>query len=68
MSRQLDMFAAPTATTIRTCGNCVTRNAFEHEDYGSCAVAGRRHRDDPPCDSWFGLDELRRPLYGRRAA
>ena len=63
---QGDLFA-DVRKMIRACGNCVTRNALEPEDYGDCARHGQRHKDAAACDAWFGLEELRRPLYGRKA-
>src|SRR5262245_45484712 len=53
-------------TPGRTCGGCVTRNAAnELVEFGECSRYGKRHRDDPACDGWFDLAELRKPLYGR---
>ena len=61
---QPDLFAPPAPPKL--CGTCVTRNAAESDEHGDCARMGRRHKDDAPCEAWFGLEELRRPLYGRQ--
>ena len=63
---QLTLSLHPETETQRSCGTCVVRNAInEQEEHGDCAYSGRRHRDDRACGNWFGLDELRKPLYGR---
>lgn len=56
-------------TLPRTCGGCVSRNAIdEAQPVGSCAVAnGPRHKDQAACSFWFGLTQLRAPLYGKKA-
>lgn len=64
---QADLFADVGAMVIRLCGTCVTRNAEETEEHGDCSRHGRRRKDDAPCAEWFGLEQLRRPLYGRKA-
>lgn len=63
---QLPLFDRPPA--VKTCGNCVCRNARnEREETGYCAATDReRARDDPACERWFGLEQLRAPLYGRQ--
>ena len=63
---QPDLFAPP--LPVPRCGNCVNRNALEHEDLGCCPYVGQRHKGDPACVNWFGLDELRKPLYGRNVS
>ena len=66
---QGDLFVAPPPVVPRTCGTCVTRNACnEEQELGDCSRTMRAmHRDEPACENWFGLEQLRRPLYGRKA-
>ena len=66
MSGQIDLFRAAAMPVARTCGTCVVRNAVnEEQEIGCCIRLGMRRRDDEACADWFGLEQLRRPLYGR---
>lgn len=63
---QPDLFAVAPPLT---CGHCVHRNSQnETIESGGCPIhMTNRHRDDPGCDWWFGLSQLRAALYGRAA-
>lgn len=68
---QRDLFAPPHVK--RVCGTCVVRNAInEEQEYGECSrMTGEqhmRHKDSPPCDAWFGLEQGRLGLYGRKSS
>ena len=49
------------------CGTCVHRNAFRSAEYGRCTPNPKhpRHRADPACDQWFGMEQLDAALYGK---
>lgn len=67
---QTDLFAPPLASAPpRVCGSCVVRNAInEAQLEGACSRTGQlQHRDAPACAQWFGLAQLRAPLYGKAA-
>lgn len=51
--------------TERRCGLCVHRNLGDTHDRGFCSPQGARRRDDPPCDWFFGKEQLNAPLYGK---
>jgi hypothetical protein len=61
---QPDLFTPPVK---KCCGTCVV--LMHHHDepgFGACSRFGKRSIDDAPCRNWFGTDEARKPLYGRR--
>lgn len=64
----LDLFAALEPPEDRRCGTCVVRNAIrEADEFGGCSRTGAlQHRDAKACADWFGLTELRQPLYGKK--
>lgn len=54
--------------TENKCGQCVVRNAFEDDEVGDCSrTNGPRLKDEPACDQFFGLEQLRAPNYGKKA-
>lgn len=65
---QADLFAPPPEAP--RCGNCVVRNAIdESAPFGGCSRLSRQvATDEPACDQWYGLAQLRAPIYGRKAA
>jgi hypothetical protein len=42
------------------------RNAFEDEGAGHCPWHGERHWQAEACDDWFGLEQAKLGLYGRK--
>lgn len=68
MRTQPDLFAPAPQPQARACGTCVVRNAWgEADPLGDCSRTNTpRAADAPACADWFGLRELRAPLYGRR--
>jgi hypothetical protein len=63
---QLALDLAPVVAVERTCGLCVHRNAPTAAERGFCTPAGWRSATDPPCEMWFGLEQLHADPYGRR--
>lgn len=64
-TRTADLFADP--PELPHCGNCVVWNGLPSDAMGGCSVHGMRKANDVACGRWFGLTQLRSPLYGRAA-
>lgn len=62
-----DPFGVREGTDAPSCGNCVIRYALRITDeFGHCMFKReQRHRDAEPCEDFFGLTELRKPMYGK---
>lgn len=58
------------AARDRTAGGCdmMQSDLFVVPAEGQCSIHGPRDADAPACDRWFSTEQLRAPLYGRRAA
>lgn len=61
---QADLFTPPEPPICRT---CVVWSGIAPAE-GQCSIHGPRVADAPACDRWFSTEQLRAPLYGRRAA
>lgn len=56
------------APPAQRCGLCVTRNAIEDAPEGCCSRMGTRKAQDPACDQFFPLGQLRAALYGKKTS